>query len=322
MTRVAILSPATLLGREVRDLLEGRGLADDLDLLSADEEEVGTVTESRGAATLVAAATAEALADADLVFACGPLEVDEPLVEARPEGATAILLSPSATVDHGQPVVAGVNPEAAAAGAVLLSPHPAAISLAHLLAPLGGLGLEGATATVVLPVSMIGDRGLEDLLEQTRDLLAMTGEQRPSVFDRQLAFNLYPAPEAGGGLAELVRAVLALPAPLAIHPLQGAVFHGVAVSLFVRFEEDPGLERVREALAGQEHVAMHDVDAEGGAPPGPTAAAAREEILVGSIHSAAGAPGGYWIWAVMDNLTRGGALNAVEIAERVMGLEK
>ena len=56
-----------------------------------------------------------------------------------------------------------------------------------------------------------------------------------------------------------------------------------------------------------------------GPEPGPVDAAAREEVVVGSVRPDAGAPGGYWIWAVMDNLTRGGALNAVEVAEPSAG---
>jgi aspartate-semialdehyde dehydrogenase len=322
MSRVVVLSPTTLLGREVRDLLDAdRSRWQQAALLSTSEEEVGTVTEAGGAAALVSEASAEALAGVDVVFACGALEEDLPVLERRPEGSTAILLAPEATVAHGQPVVADLNPDDAVAGRVLVSPHPAAIALSYLLAPLGALGPESAVATVVEPVSMLGDRGLEDLLGQTRDILAMAGERRESVFERQLAFNLYPSERAGSGeLAALVRGVGGGEVPLAVHSMQGAVFHGMSVSLFVRFEDDPGEEAVREALEDQARVSVGDVDVGGGelpGSPGPIDAAAREEVLVGSVRADAGSPGGYWIWAVMDNLTRGGAANAVEVARLV-----
>ncbi len=336
MSRAAVLSPTTLLGREVRDLLHARHTTwTEIALLSTDEAEVGTVTEAGGSATLVSKADAGSFEGIDVVFACGDLADALPLIEKRPAGTTAIVLSPEATVATGRPVVAGVNPGDAAAGGLLLSPHPAAIALAYLLAPLAGSGagieVDAAAATVIQPVSMLGDKGLEDLLDQTRDILAMTGERRDSVFERQLAFNLYPtrprAGEAAGteveALAALVRGAVGGEVPLAIQSLQGAVFHGLAASLFVHFasaaEADaPDEAAIRQRLAAQEHVtvAMGEV---GGPDPGPIDAAAREDVIVGSVRSDPGAPGGYWIWAVMDNLTRGGALNAVEVAERALG---
>lgn len=313
--RIAILGPTTLLGQELRGLLGRRkDLRGRITLLAASEEEVGAVTEAGGAAALVSRAEPGALEEMDLVFSCGPVAHDLAVVRERPEGATAVLLSPEATAEDGVPVVAGVNPEAARRGEVLVSPHPAAIALAHLLAPLAGLGLESAAATTVQPVSMLGPRGLDDLLDQTRDLLTMSGG-RESVFERQLAFNLYPTPEGSAAQAALVRRATGLDLPLAVHALQGAVFHGLSVSLFVRFAGDPGESAVREALADGRHLRLSEADAPPGDVPGPLEAAAEDDLLVGSVRADAGHPGGYWIWAVMDNLTRGGATNAVEIAD-------
>jgi aspartate-semialdehyde dehydrogenase len=314
--RIAILGPTTLLGQELRNLLGRRKeLRGRITLLAASEEEVGAVTEAGGAAALVSPAEPGALQGVDVVFSCGAAARDLPVLRARPEGATAILLSPDATAEDGVPVVAGVNPEAARRGEVLVSPHPAAIALAHLLAPLAGLGLESAAATTVQPVSMLGSRGLDDLLGQARDLLTMSGDRRESVFDRQLAFNLYPAPEGSHALAALVRRATGLDLSLAVHTLQGAVFHGLSVSLFVRFGDDPGEDAVRRALAERKHLRLSEADAAPGDVPGPIDAAAEDDLLVGSVRADAGHPGGYWVWAVMDNLTRGGATNAVEIAE-------
>lgn len=321
MSHVAIVGPTTLLGREVRDLLDDRReLAEHVTLLAASDEEVGAVSETQGRAALVAAADPEALAGVDLLFACGDLETDLPVVARRPAGATAILLSRGAGEEHGRPVIAGIEAAGldpgAAAGEVLVSPHPGAVALAHLLVPLAGLGgVEEAAATVIQPASMVGDRGLEDLLEQTRDLLAMTGERRESVFERQLAFNLYPAPDRSAGLAELVRTAAGLELPLAIQLLQGPVFHGLAASVAVRFSAEPGEEAVRRALEAQAHVTLVETDAAPGTQPGPIESAARGDVLVGSVRPDPAAPGTYWIWAVLDNLTRGGALNAVEVAE-------
>jgi aspartate-semialdehyde dehydrogenase len=320
MSRIAILGPTNLLGKELRGLLGGRRERfDAVALLTSEDEEVGTVTEVAGRPALVARASVEELAEVDLVFACGEPEGDLAILAERREGATGILLSPRASAADGRPVIAGIDPSDAAAGEILVSPHPAAIALAYQLAPLAPLGVTGAAATVVQPVSMFGEQGLDDLLDQTRDLLAMTGERRPSVFERQLAFNLYPAPEGSGGLAELVRRTTGVESPIAVQAMQGAVFHGFASSLFVTFAEDPGLEAVREALAGQRHVTLFEEEDGVAELPGLIDSAARDDLLVGRVHADPGYPGGYWLWAVLDNLTRGGALNAMEVAEAVLG---
>lgn len=330
MTHVAILGPTSLLGKELREALEPRRhLWDRLTLLAGSAEEEGTVTESAGTAMLVGAATPEALADVDLVFACGELDHDLPVVHRRLQdgagGATAIVLSPEARSEHGAPVVPGVDPEPVRSGHVLLSPHPAAVALSYLLAPLtrdeAGFSVEGASATTILPASMRGGQGLDDLLDQTREILAMSGERRETVFERQLAFSLYPAPEGASGIAELTRRVCGTDLPLAVETLQGAIFHGLSCSLFVRFRSDPGQDALREALAGQRHVRLSPTDAAVGEMPAPIDAAAQEEVLVGSVRPDPEHPGGYWIWAVVDNLVRGGALNAVEVAERLAAPE-
>jgi aspartate-semialdehyde dehydrogenase len=82
----------------------------------------------------------------------------------------------------------------------------------------------------------------------------------------------------------------------------------------VSFEEDPGAERVRECLAAQPRI---EIVAEGDLP-GPTDAAAREEILVADLRPSSAQPGSYELWAVMDNLTRGGASNVVETVETLL----
>jgi aspartate-semialdehyde dehydrogenase len=313
--RIAIVEPTTLLGREVKETLEGRpGLAADLRLLTTREEEYGTLTEIAGAAALVAHATPETVADLDLLLVCGELSAIRPLLDALPAGATVVLLSPDATLADGVPVVAGVNPGELERGTVLLSPHPAAVLLAHLLHPLAGLGLEQAVATVIQPTSMYGDPGIDELLEQTRRILAMAGPPSGGPFGGQLAFNVLPGATAGESVAGQAAATLDFRGPLAVEVLQGAVFHGMAASLWVEVEGATEPEALEDALLSSAWIERSDTPES----LGPVAAAAEAHILLGSVRADAARPGGFWIRAVMDNLTRGGALNAVEIATAVL----
>jgi aspartate-semialdehyde dehydrogenase len=311
VSAIAILHPTGLLGKELRETLEARHPEwADLRLLSSREEEIGTLTEIAGAAALVGRFEPESLAGVSVAFFCGAMADNRPLLAGLPPETTAVVLSFDATVEDGRPVVAGVNTAAARDGRVLLSPHPGAVLLAHLLHPLRGLAPEEAVATLIQPASVRDDAGLEELFEQTRQIVGMTQRTPTPVFGAQLAFNVLPAPLPPGPLAAQLAAVLAGPPPAALQILQGAVFHSIAASLYVRFSGEPSLQSVRKALA--DHPALELADRP--RHLGPIDAAASDKVLYGPPRRDE-SRGGIWLWAVMDNLTRGGALNAVEIAE-------
>jgi aspartate-semialdehyde dehydrogenase len=322
MTRVALLNPTSLLGKELVEQLEaGPGPGRDLALLSLDEEEIGALTEAAGAAALVRRAEPAEIAAADVVVVCGGGDAYAELLGHRRTDATVIVADPAAAPTAGVPVVAGINLEAATAGRVLVSPHPGTVLLAHLLAPLLPLALREVVATLVQPASLFGRPGLDELYEQARRLVALQGQEPSELFGRQLAFNLYPARRPPAHLAAQARAVLgdgAADLRLAVHLLQGAVFHGVSALLHLHPGEGIGPEALRERLAGHPLVELSE-------PPegededllGPIDAVAHDKVLVGPVER--DPDGGLWVWAVMDNLTRGGALNVMAILERAAG---
>jgi len=315
---IAIVHPSDLLGKELTETLENRSKQwQDIRLLSTLAEEIGGLTDVAGAAAMVAPYDPDALQGASTIYFCGPIAANRPLFDDVPKGATAVVLSPDATAADGQPVVAGVNTEAARLGQVLLSPHPAVVLLAHLLHPLRALQLEAATATVIQPASMAGTPGLEELFEQTRQIVMMTERKQTTIFGAQLSFNLLPATVAPLPLAELLGRVMEVPAPATFQILQGGIFHSLAVSLYVRLGAKATVQSVRKALAAHTYL-------EAASRPkllGPIESAAQDKVIFGSIRkeerkeARKDAADGFWLWAVMDNLTRGGALNAIEIVE-------
>ncbi|MFL6196052.1 MAG: hypothetical protein ACJ75H_17865 [Thermoanaerobaculia bacterium] len=310
MSTIAILHPTNLLGKELRETLDQRpDLGQDFRLLSTRDDEIGTLTEVGGAAALVGRYEPEKLQGARAVFLCGPVEDNRPVLAELPPGVPAILCSYDATLEDGFPVVAGVNTDAGRGRQVLLSPHPAVVLLANLLDALRGFSLDAAAATVIQPVSMRDDAGLEELFEQTRQIVAMTKRTPTPVFGTQLAFNVLPAALPADPLAASVGAVLPGLPPLALQVLQGAIFHSVSASLYVRVSGEADAKAVRKALTGHVHMEA------AGRPRllGPVDSAASDKVLFGGVRKDE-ATGGFWLWAVMDNLTRGGALNALEIA--------
>lgn len=313
MTAIAILHPSNLLGKELRETIEARRPDwADLRLLSSREDEIGNLTEIAGAAALVGRWEPESLRGVDLAFFCGSVEDNRPLLAELPPETLGILLSFDATVEDGTPVVAGVN-TTAVRNRVVLSPHPAVVLLAHLLHPLRGLSPEEVVATVIQPASMRDEGGLEELFENTRQIVAMTRRTPTPVFGTQLAFNLLPAPLPADPVAAQLQAVLADAPPVALQLLQGAVFHSVSASLYVRCAGNPSQQALRKALSASPLLELAD-------KPrllGPIDAAASDKVIFGTVRKDE-AGGGFWLWAVMDNLTRGGALNAIEIAEALL----
>ncbi len=318
MTTVLLVNPTTLVGKEVREELERHPeLWSDLRLISRDDEEIGTLTEIAGAAAMVGRGEDADLAAAGLVFFCGSREATLELLPEVGASAVTVILASDATVDDGLPLVAGVNLDVLdgdPAGRPLLSPHPATILLAHLLHPLRPFGIESAVATLIQPASVYGEAGLDELYGQARRVIAIAGQQPAEVLPGQLAFNLFPSHLPGAHLAAEVAAVLGEGGvEPAVEIIQGAVFHSYAAALHVRLRERPEPDEVRQALADHPQNRL----AEEPELLGPVDAAASAEVIVGPVRGAAG--GGIWIWGVMDNLTRGGALNALEIAERALG---
>jgi aspartate-semialdehyde dehydrogenase len=320
MSAIAIVHPGTLVGKELRVAIENRLKSwRDVRLLSTDADEAGTLTEVQGEAALVLRYEPESFKDVSTVYFCGPAEKNRPLYGDVPSSALAVVLSPDATLEDGVPVVAGVNTDAVSAiasGSRLVSPHPAVVLLAHVLHPLRPLQPVDAVATLIQPASAQGDAGIEELFEQTREIVMMSGRTPATVYGAQLAFNLLPAAAETLPLSDLLQRVVSDMPPVPLQVIQGGVFHGMALSLHVRFGGSPSPptpQALRKALAANPYVEI----AKDSGHLGPIASATSDKVLVGAIRQDAAS--GFWFWAILDNLTRGTALNAVEIAEAAGG---
>ena len=157
-------------------------------------------------------------------------------------------------------------------------------------------------------------QGVEELAAQTMSVLNVKSVPH-EVFDRQLAFNLYPALEHQEEyIVGQVRALSAPKAEVALLVTQGTIFHSHTFSLFVKTSGAPAVEQVIETLRANPAIAF----AEGDQQFGTIDAAGRDEVLVAEVRGDPSIRGGFWVWAVCDNLRRSSALNAVLIAEKVL----
>ena len=315
MTRVGVLEGTGLVGRELRDQLEARPqLHAELSLWTQREEGAGALTEIGGAAAIVQRLQPEDLEGLDLLMVCDPRADEIALLRRIPETLGVIVVSPVVEIPGGCPLIAERIVEPPRRGEILVSPHPAVVGLAHLLLPLEELGLEEVVATVLLPASMIDQEALEEMFAQTRALLEFKTPAATDRFPHQIAFNLLPASADDSILVWQLGALLRSRPRIAASSLQAGVFHGVSISAFCRLASDVGLDEVTAALDENPRVEL----AETPDAVGPVAAASGDTVLLAEVRPAPGVPGGFWLWAALGNLTRGGASNAVGIAERLL----
>jgi len=315
--RIGIVNPLTLVGTEVQSILRERSFPyTKIVLLDSTGQAAGALTEIGNEPAVVLPASDDELEDCDVVFFCGPAEGNREWIERYgDDNFVAIDLSQPSTTD-GKLAVAGVNLESIGSDdRLLVSPHPVAIPIAIILHQIELLGrVELCTATVVQPASAFDQLGVEELARQTISVLNIQTVPQ-EIFDRQLAFNLYPATERNEELiAAQVRALTDPRMQVALLVTQGTVFHGHTFSLFVKAKEDLGADQIIATLRANAAIAF----AEGDQAFGTIDAAGKDEVLIAEVRSDASIRGGFWVWAVCDNLRRGSALNAVLVAEKVL----
>lgn len=316
--RLGIVNPLTLVGNEIKSILRERAFPyAKLALLDSIGEGAGALTEVDESPAVVAPIAQEGLDDLDLVFFCGSASVNQQWIARYAEDDfIAIDLSQATLSEDGKLVVAGVNLEDVQAGEdLLVSPHPIAIPIALILKQIATLStIDSCTATVIQPASAFEQPGIEELARQTVSVLNI--ESMPKeVFDRQLAFNLYPAAEHNEELiVSQVRTLIDSRAELALLVTQGTIFHGYTFSLFVKTREPLEHDRIMEALAANPAIALQEGDQQFGTID----AAGKDEVLVAEVRPDASIRGGFWVWAVCDNLRRSSALNAVLVAEKAL----
>jgi len=216
-----------------------------------------------------------------------------------------------------------VNLDQAQAGSVLVSPHAGAVALARLVHPFGA-AVRSVAATILLPVSAIEEEALHELFEQTRSILAFAAPPPSPVLGGQLAFNIVQGRDVAAEVVDPLVALLGPQVEISVQTLLGGVFHGVAVSAYVRLDDGADPARLRAALADAPDVELRaeTLRTAAAAKPvvrlGPIDAAQSERLLVGELRPDPRHAGGYWLWATLDNLTAGGALNALAIAGAVV----
>lgn len=315
--RLGIVNPLTLVGNEISTILRDRAFPSAKIVLLDSSGNAGALTDLGDEPAVVTAISDDELEDLDLVFFCGPPAPNrEWLARQREDDFIAIDLSQPTSTDDGKLAIAGVNLEELGEGDdLLISPHPVAIPITLILRQIASAApVEICAATVVQPASELEQGGVEELAQQTISVLNLHPVPK-SVFDRQLAFNLYPALEHREPfIVSQVRSLIDPRTQLALLITQGTIFHGHTFSLFVKTREEVETAKIVDALKSHPALAFPEGDQQFGTID----AAGKDEVLIASVRRDETIAGGFWVWAVCDNLRRSSALNAVLVAEKVL----
>jgi len=224
-------------------------------------------------------------------------------------------------------VVAGVNDEAAAGhNGLVANPNCTTMQLMVALKPiLDAVGIERLIVSTYQSVSGTGRNAIAELREQSRAVLDGKHAE-PSVYPHQVAFNVLPqvenfkdgddyTTEERKVMAE-TRKILGLTEAVGISATcaRVPVVTGHSESVNVQTAKDLSPEDCRDLLSDFPGLIVLD-DPGAGIYPLPIAAAGRDEVLVGRIRRDPSHERCLNLWVVGDNLRKGAATNAVQVAE-------
>jgi len=224
-------------------------------------------------------------------------------------------------------VVAEVNPEAIALRprGIIANPNCSTMQLMVALAPIHrAVGIERINIATYQSVSGAGRAAMEELGRQTAALLNLQAIE-PKRFPVQIAFNLIPH---GGDflpngytseemkLVTETRKILGDPAiQVNATVVRVPVFYGHSEAVHIETREKISAADARKLLEKAPGVEVVDDPVGGGYPTPVTHAAGTDPVFVGRIREDISHPRGLNLWVVSDNIRKGAALNAVQIAE-------
>lgn len=312
--RVALIGGDTLLGRELREVVESRGTGAVITAYASTGE--GNFGEEDGEAIYREPLEAQSLTNEDAILVAGlPEGALKAYALVKAAGGRPVLIDCMGHLDN-QPEARIVAPLVGETDFntswLLVVAHPAASALALVLTRLAKhKEIRRAVAEIFEPASERGKHGISELHQQTNSLLAFkTLEKR--VFDAQLGFNLLSqyGEEAPAKLAEVEQRIerhLAtllgaqgnVPVPMpSVRLIQAPVFHGYSISLWIEFQSNIQAGELGEALGS----AQIEVRGQNEEPPTNVGAAGQSGLVAGDIRVDPNNARAAWLWIVGDNL--------------------
>lgn len=327
MKKILILGATGLVGQEVMKILDQRNFPVTELLLFASEKSEGITILFRDQEYPVSSEYEEFIGKADIVFGC----LDEPLsreiVPKFREKSVVIDNSPAFRMDPEVPlVIPEINPHKIKEHkGIIANPNCSTIQMLVPLYPLHKKAkIKRIFVATFQSVSGYGKAALEELKLETEYIAAeqTVTKFEDSVFPHQIGANIIPQigrfNEMGYTSEEMKmvnetrkifddQSILVSPTCVRI-----PVFYGHSEAVSLEFEKPITVEEAKEILKNAPGVILCEKDEE---YPMPIKAAGRDEVFVGRVRKDFAFENGLTMWIVADNIRKGAALNAVQIAE-------
>ena len=329
-TNIAIVGATGMVGQEFIKLLGQRGFPADSIRLYASDRSHGRKVKVRGEEMEVRETTPDSFKGIDIALFSAGADISKQFSPiAAKAGAVVVDNSAAFRMDPEVPlVIPEVNPEDIGKHkGIIANPNCSTIQMVVALYPLHRANpIKRITVATYQSVSGTGLAAVDELTGQAR--LVLEGKPAvPKIYPYQIAFNVLPEIDVfleNGYTKEEWKMVeethkimhapdIAVSATCVRVPV--AIGHSEAIQ--VEFTRPMTPAEARRILSKAPGVTVMD-DPSGRVYPYPVMAAGRDDVFVGRIRKDASHPNGLVLWVVSDNIRKGAALNAVQIAERLV----
>jgi aspartate-semialdehyde dehydrogenase len=326
---VAILGATGAVGQETLEILEERKFPLASLRLFASKRSAGEVMTCQDKEWTVEELTeSSSFEGVDLAFISATDAISKEYGQRL--GAAGIVVIDDSAVFRMDDQVPLVVPEVNAAALGLMPrgivaiPNCTTTPLVMALKPLhDAVGVKRVVVTTFQSVSGTGSAAMDELMEQTKDLLAFR-DIKTEVYPYQIAFNLLPhigSFNDGGDCSEEVkiaketRKILNAPGlRVTATTVRVPVLRCHSEAINVELERPLTANEARAALAAMPGVIVYD-DPVKKLYPMPLDATGKDEVYIGRVREDESITNGLNLWVVSDNLRKGAALNAIQIAE-------
>ncbi len=320
-----------MVGQAMREILEERDFPVCELRLLASERSRGRRLPFRGEEVEVQVLGEDSFKGIDLALFSAGAEVSRRFAPLAVEAGAVVVDNSSAfRMREDVPlVVPEVNPEEARRHqGIIANPNCSTIQMVVVLKPLHDRSpLRRVVVSTYQSVSGTGKDAVDELREQSRQVLEEK-QPTPRVYPHPIAFNCLPHIDVfleGGHskeemkMVEETRKIMGLPdLPVSATAVRVPVFIGHSESVNAEFEEEIAPDEARSILARAPGVEVVD-DPARNLYPLALEAAGKDACYVGRIRADTSCPRALNMWIVADNLRKGAALNAVQIAELIQG---
>lgn len=332
--RIAVAGATTTAGKEIITVLEERGFPAAELVPLATPGSLGSTVEYRDEEIPVQSIKNTSFHGVDIAFFASTEKISQEYAGgAAKQGCMVVDTTPCFRMNEDIPlIVPEVNAHRISEHkGIIASPSPAAVQAALVLAPIHRAAIvRRVVLSTYQAVSDMGDKALDELTEQIADLFNFR-ETQSALFPHQMAFNVIP--QIGAFLdnaytseemriAQETRKVLEdsairISATTVLVPM----YYCHSQSMNIETEKKLLPENARKILKRSPGIKVEDNPSEG-IYPLPVYTTGKDECFVGRIREDLSTENGIALWSVLDNVRKGTAINAVQIAEHLISMRR